>query len=52
MGAKKSKLSSKGPPICNTGSNITVYADGYSEVLTKHTSGKACREYVFSSSGP
>ena len=52
MGAKKSKLSSKGPPICNTGSNITVYADGYSEVLNKHTSGKPCREYVYSSSGP
>ena len=52
MGANKSKMLNKSPPICNTGSNITVYADGYSEVRNKHTSGKACKKYVFSSSGP
>ena len=52
MGAKKSKLSSKGAPICNTGGITTTYADGYSETLTKHTSGKACKQKTFSSSGP
>ena len=55
MGANKSKLSAKGPPLCNTGGIITTYPDGgerhYSETLTKHTSGKACKQKTFSSSG-
>jgi len=47
MGANKSKLSAKGPPMCNTGGIITTYT----ETLTKHTSGKACKQTTFSSSG-
>jgi hypothetical protein len=55
MGANKSKLSAKGPPLCNTGGIITTYPDGgerhYTETFTKHTSGKACKQTTFSSSG-